>query len=348
MIININGFKIGDSYPTFIIAEAGVNHNGNIELAKKLIKAAKNAGADAVKFQTFSTDRTITRNAPQAKYQKENTGKEESQYDMVKRLELSPEDHFTLARFAREEGIMFLSTPFDFESVDLLESIGVPAYKIGSGEITNTPLLRYIASKNKPIILSTGMSTLGEIEEAIHSIKEIGNNSIALLHCTSNYPPNIEDTNLYAIRTLQEAFKLPVGYSDHTIGITIPIAAVALGAKIIEKHFTLDKNLPGPDHLVSLEPEELKEMIESIRMVEKAFGNGIKRPVPSEFETRVVARKSVVVKTPIKKDEIITMDKITFKRPGTGILPKDLHLVLNRRAKFNLDIDHIIKLEDLY
>ncbi|KGX86363.1 N-acetylneuraminate synthase [Pontibacillus litoralis] len=338
---------IGENCPAFIIAEAGVNHNGSLELAKQLIKKAKNAGADAVKFQTFSTEKTITRSAPQAKYQKDNTGKEESQFDMVKRLELSIEQHFELAKYCKEVGIMFLSSPFDFDSVDLLESLDISAFKVGSGEITNTPLLRHIASKGKPVILSTGMSTLGEVEEGVNALTSAGAKEIALLHCTSNYPPSIEDTNLKVMDTLKQSFQVPVGYSDHTIGMTISIGAVSLGATIIEKHFTLDKNLEGPDHLVSLNPDELKDMVDSIRMVEKALGSSIKRPVESELETRLVARKSVVAKVSIKKGELITKDKITFKRPGTGVLPKDLNLIINRRAKNDMEEDHIIKLKDL-
>jgi len=257
---------IGEEEPCFIIAEAGVNHNGSIELAKKLIDAAKDAGADAVKFQTFKTENVVVKDAQKAEYQKETTG-EGSQYEMIKKLELTEEDFRELADYAKEKDIMFLSSPFDKESVDLLNELDVPAFKVGSGEITNLPLLRYIAKKEKPIILSTGMSTLGEIEEALDVIRSEGVEDIILLHCVSNYPARIEDVNLRALGTLKQAFKLPVGFSDHTLGITAPIAAVALGACVIEKHFTLDRNLPGPDHKASLEPEELKEMAKAIREV---------------------------------------------------------------------------------
>ena len=266
MKLKIGDKLIGEEEPCFIIAEAGVNHNGSVELAKKLIDAAKDAGADAVKFQTFKAESVVVKDAQKAEYQKETTG-EGSQYEMIKKLELTEEDFRELADYAKEKDIMFLSSPFDKESVDLLNELDVPAFKVGSGEITNLPLLRYIAKKEKPIILSTGMSTLGEIEEALDVIRSEGVEDIILLHCVSNYPARIEDVNLRALGTLKQAFKLPVGFSDHTLGITAPIAAVALGACVIEKHFTLDRNLPGPDHKASLEPEELKEMAKAIREV---------------------------------------------------------------------------------
>ena len=285
MKIRIEDKLIGEEEPCFIIAEAGVNHNGSVELAKKLIDAAKDAGADAVKFQTFKAENVVVKDAQKAEYQKETTG-EGSQYEMIKKLELTEEDFRELADYAKEKDIMFLSSPFDKDSIDLLNELDVPAFKVGSGEITNFPLLRYIAKKGKPIILSTGMSTLGEIEEALDVIRSEGVEDIALLHCVSNYPARIEDVNLRAMGTLKQAFKLPVGFSDHTLGITAPIAAVALGACVIEKHFTLDRNLPGPDHKASLEADELKEMVKAIREVEKVLGNGIKRPTKEEEEIK--------------------------------------------------------------
>ena len=332
MKIRIEDKLIGEEEPCFIIAEAGVNHNGSVELAKKLIDAAKDAGADAVKFQTFKTENVVVKDAQKAEYQKETTG-EGSQYEMIKKLELTEEDFRELADYAEKKDIMFLSSPFDKESVDLLHELDVPAFKVGSGEITNLPLLRYIAKKEKPIILSTGMSTLGEIEEALDVIRSEGVEDIILLHCVSNYPARIEDVNLRAMGTLKQAFKLPVGFSDHTLGITAPIAAVALGACVIEKHFTLDRNLPGPDHKASLEADELKEMVKAIREVEKALGDGIKRPTKEEEEIKKVARRSIVAKVDISKGAIITEDMLDVKRPGTGIEPKYLKFIIGRKTK---------------
>jgi len=305
---------------TFIIAEAGVNHNGNINIAKKLIDQAVEAGADSIKFQTFKTENLVTKDASKAEYQKEATGAG-NQFEMLKKLELSYEEHILLKQYSQNKGIIFLSTPFDFESVDLLEKLDIPLYKISSGDLTNTPLLKYIAKLNKPMIVSTGMANLGEVEIAIEAIKEAGNDKISLLHCTSNYPTYYEDVNLNAMITLKNAFKLPIGYSDHTIGIEISIAAVSMGAEIIEKHFTLDKKMEGPDHKASLNPEELKQMVLSIRNIEKAFGDGIKRCNNSEENTKKVARKSIVASVDIKKGEIISYDNITFKRPGDGMSP---------------------------
>ena len=342
--IKIGNKLIGEEEPCFIVAEAGVNHNGSVELAKKLIDAAKDAGADAVKFQTFKAESVVVKDAQKAEYQKETTG-EGSQYEMIKKLELTEEDFRELADYAKEKDIMFLSSPFDKESVDLLHELDVPAFKVGSGEITNLPLLRYIAKKEKPIILSTGMSTLGEIEEALDVIRSEGVEDIILLHCVSNYPARIEDVNLRAMGTLKQAFKLPVGFSDHTLGITAPIAAVALGACVIEKHFTLDRNLPGPDHKASLEPEELKEMAKAIREVEKALGNGIKKPTKEEEEIKKVARRSIVAKVDISKGAIITEDMLDVKRPGTGIEPKYLKFIIGRKTKEDIKKDEIISLK---
>ena len=344
MKIRIEDKLIGEEEPCFIIAEAGVNHNGSVELAKKLIDAAKDAGADAVKFQTFKAESVVVKDAQKAEYQKETTG-EGSQYEMIKKLELAEEDFRELADYAEKKDIMFLSSPFDKESVDLLHELDVPAFKVGSGEITNLPLLRYIAKKEKPIILSTGMSTLGEIEEALDVIRSEGVEDIILLHCVSNYPARIEDVNLRAMGTLKQAFKLPVGFSDHTLGITAPIAAVALGACVIEKHFTLDRNLPGPDHKASLEPDELKKMVKAIKEVEKALGNGIKKPTKEEKEIKKAARKSIVAKVDISKGTIITEDMLDVKRPGTGIEPKYLKFIIGRKAKEDIKKDDVIRFE---
>ncbi|KAF5414719.1 MAG: hypothetical protein C5S38_04670 [Candidatus Methanophagaceae archaeon] len=333
---------ISEGKPCFIIAEAGVNHNGSLESAEKLVDAAKSAGADAVKFQTFKAENVLTQNVEKAEYQKETTSAEESQYDMIKKLELTEYDFKDLANHAKEKKIMFLSSPFDKESVDLLDEMNVPAYKIASGEITNFPLLKHIAEKEKPIILSTGMATLGEIEEALNVIRNEGVEDIVLLHCVTSYPVKMEDVNLSVIETLRHAFKLPVGFSDHTLGITIPIAAVALGACMIEKHFTLDRNLPGPDHKASLEPDELKEMVQAIRDVEKALGDGIKQPTVAEKEIKKVARRSIVAKVDISEGTVITGDMLDVKRPGTGIEPKYMREIIGKRVKAYITKDDLI------
>jgi len=325
----------------FIIAEAGVNHNGDINIAKNLIDKACEAGVDAIKFQTFKPENLVTREASKAEYQKNTTG-DGNQFEMLKKLELSLKDHITIKEYCKKKDITFISTPFDFESVDLLEKVGVPLYKVSSGDLTNLPLLKYIANKNKPIILSTGMASLGEVEEAIETIFKTGNQSLILLHCTSNYPTAYENVNLCAMLTMKEAFKLPIGYSDHTIGIEVPIAAVTLGAKVIEKHFTLDKTMPGPDHKASLEPYELKQMVNSIRNIEKAMGNGIKRCNKNEENNKFVSRKSVVAKYDIKKGEIITKDLLDYKRPENGLLPKFADYIIGNKAKVEIKKDEII------
>jgi N-acetylneuraminate synthase/N,N'-diacetyllegionaminate synthase len=340
MKVKIGNTLIGEEEPCFIIAEAGVNHNGDINLAKKLIAAAKDAGADAVKFQTFKAENVVIKNAEKAEYQK--IAKEESQYEMLKKLELIEEDFRELADYAKEKDILFLSSPFDKESVDLLYELDVPAFKIGSGEITNFPLLKHIAKKGKSIILSTGMATLGEVEEALNVIRSDGVEDIILLHCVSNYPARIEDVNLRAMETLKQAFKIPVGFSDHTLGITASIAAVALSACVIEKHFTLDRNLPGPDHKASLEPDELKEMVEAIRDVEKALGDGIKRPIKEEKEIKRVARRSIIANVEIPEGAIITEDMLDVKRPGTGIEPKYIDMLVGRKARENIKKSDIV------
>jgi N-acetylneuraminate synthase/N,N'-diacetyllegionaminate synthase len=343
--IKIGNKLIGDGEPCFIIAEAGVNHNGDVNLAKKLVDAAKDVGADAVKFQTFKAENVVVKDAQKAEYQKETTGAEESQYEMIKKLELTEEDFRDLFDYAKNRDIIFSSSPFDKESVELLYELDVPAFKVGSGEITNFPLLKCIAKKGKPIILSTGMSTLGEVEEALKIIRSEEVNDIILLHCVSNYPVKIENINLRAMETLKQAFKILVGFSDHTLGITMSIAAVALGACVIEKHFTLDRNLLGPDHKASLEPYELKEMVKAIRDVEKALGDGVKKSTKDEEAIKKVARRSIVTKVDIPEGAIITEDMLDVKRPGTGIEPKHLNLVIGRRAKGSIKKDALITWE---
>ncbi len=308
----------------FIIAEAGVNHNGDIALARKLIDAAKNACCDAVKFQSFKADRLVTKTAGKAQYQIENTNSAESQYEMLKKLELSYNDHAELISYCRENNITFISTPFDEESADMLDNLGITVFKISSGDITDKHLLKHVAKKQKPVILSTGMSTLEEVEEALQWIYGEGNRNVTLLHCTSCYPAAVEDVNLNAIKALQHAFKVKVGYSDHTPGVEIPAAAVALGAEVIEKHITLDKSMPGPDHKVSLEPDELSKMVRYIRNIEKALGDGRKYPVQKELDVREAARKYIVTNREIYKGQVISYDMLCVKRAGKGIEPKQM------------------------
>jgi N,N'-diacetyllegionaminate synthase len=337
--IKIGDRLVGENKPCFIIAEAGVNHNGDFTLAKKLIDAARKAGADAVKFQTFVTENLVTRGAAKADYQKETTAFSESQFDMIKKLELPKKAWGKLSAYAREKGIIFLSTPDDKESADLLDTLDVPAFKIGSGEITNLPLLKYISQKKKPIILGTGMSNLSEIEEALEVIRNEGTEDIILLHCVSSYPAKPQDMNLNAMATLKNAFKVPVGLSDHSLGITIPIAAATLGACVIEKHFTLDKNLPGPDHQASMEPKELEQLVQAIVDVQKALGNGIKKPSAEENKNKKVVRRSIVTKIDIPKGIVITGEMIDTKRPAGGIEPKFMDKVIGRTTQKSIKAD---------
>jgi len=331
---------------SFIIAEAGVNHNGSVETAKKLIDAAVEAGADAVKFQTFRADQLVSITAPKAEYQIRTTGKRETQFRMLKKMELSEKAFHELFLYCKKKKIMFLSTPFDVESVDFLNKLGLGIFKIPSGEITNLPYLNKIGSLKKKIIMSTGMADMREIKDALKILIEGGTpkENITLLHCNTDYPTSMRDVNLFAMLTIRDAFKVKVGYSDHTPGIEVPIAAVALGASIIEKHFTLDKNMSGPDHSSSLEPKELKTMVEAIRNVEKALGNGVKMPSASELRNRAVARKSVVARRDIKKGELLTEENITAKRPGTGISPMQWDRIIGKAAKRNFSRDELIKL----
>jgi len=345
--IHIGDITIGTDHPCIIIAEAGVNHNGSLDLAKQLIDAAAHAGADAVKFQTFHADSIVTSTAGKADYQKQTTSSDESQYEMIRNLELADDAFRELSAHAERRGIIFLSTPFDEESVDLLDAIGVPAFKIPSGEITNLPLLKKIAQKQKPIILSTGMATLGEVEEAVVYLRKHGAQEIVLLHCTTSYPAPIHSVNLRAMETLRCAFKVPVGYSDHTEGITIPIAAVAMGAQVIEKHFTLDRTLPGPDHRASLEPDELQLMVQAIRNVEKAIGTGIKKRTEEEDKILLVARKSIVAGRDIVKGEFIREKDLKIKRPGNGISPEYLDKIVGKKAQRDILYDEQINWEDI-
>ena len=337
---------------TFIIAEAGVNHNGDPAVAKRLVDAAVEAGADAVKFQTFKAGKIVTATAAKAVYQAENTGAAGTQLEMLEKLELSSSAHKELAGYCEKKGIIFMSTPFDAESADMLDMLGMKIFKIPSGEITNNPLIEHIALKRKPLILSTGMSYIGEVEKAVGWINEKWKSlnerpQLTLLHCVSNYPAQPEDSNLLAIKTMEKVFRLPVGYSDHTLGIDVAIAAVALGAKVIEKHFTLDVNMEGPDHKSSLKPDELKTMVKAIRSVEKSLGDGIKRPMTSEIDTRTAARRSLVAARDIRAGEIISADDVLIKRPGDGILPEFKDIIVGMSARQNIAPDSVIRWEYL-
>lgn len=328
----------------FIIAEAGVNHNGSVEIARKLIDAAADAKADAVKFQTFKADRLASKNADKAEYQKETTDKAESQYEMLKRLELDRDAHIALIDYCRIKGIIFLSTPFDAESIDMLCSFGMEIFKIPSGEITNLPYLRKIGALKKKVILSTGMSDLHEIKAALDILTSSGTklDDITILHATTEYPCPMDEVNLRAMQSIEKAFGVKVGYSDHTKGIEVPVAAAALGAVVIEKHFTLDCTMEGPDHKASLEPAQLKAMVWAIRNVEVALGDGIKRPSKSEEKNKQIARKSIVAAKTIKKGDILTLENITIKRPGHGISPMRLDEVIGSIAQKDYVQDELI------
>ena len=334
-------------HKVFIIAEAGVNHNGSLDRAKDMVKVAAKAGVDAIKFQTFRAEALVTKDAIKADYQIKASGQSETQFEMLKKLELSVESHLELMECCRLNQIEFLSTPFDLTTIDLLVKMGLKKWKIPSGEITNLPYLRKIASLGQEIILSTGMSDLGEIKNAINVFitSGISPEDITILHCNTEYPTPMQDVNLNAMQTIKSAFPgIHVGYSDHTEGIEVPIAAVALGASIIEKHFTLDKNMEGPDHKASLEPDELKAMVRAIRNIEKALGNGIKKPSSSELKNKPVARKSIVAARDIRKGEVFTEENLTVKRPGTGISPMRWDEVIGRNAKKNFVWDDLIEI----
>ena len=328
----------------FIIAEAGVNHNGDLLIAKQLVDKACDAGADAVKFQTYKTENIVCKDAEKADYQKKTTDIIENQYEMLKRIELSPEMHDELIEYCKEKGIIFLSTPFDLESIQYLESLDIPIMKIPSGEITNFPYLREIGKTGRKIIMSTGMANLTEIEAAVSVLRECGSEDITLLHCNTEYPTPYVDVNLRAMRTLADTFGVQVGYSDHTEGIEIALAAVALGATVIEKHFTLDKNMEGPDHKASLEPKELKVMVNLIRNIEKALGNGIKGPSISERKNIHVVRKSIVAKKEINKGDFLNEENLTTKRPGKGLSPMLWNEVVGQRAIRSFKKDEMIEI----
>jgi len=362
--IQIKNKIIGESNPCFIIAEAGVNHNGSIEKAKKLIDIAKDAKVDAVKFQTWITEEIVTKNSDICEYQKNNTG-ETNQFDMIKKLELSFNEFKILKEYADSKNIIFMSTPDDEKSADFLHSIGMPAFKIGSGELTNHRMLKKIAEKKYPIILSTGMANLEEVKEAVKVVQAVGCNKLLLLHCTSNYPAKLETVNLLAMKTLEKEFNVLTGYSDHTEGIQVPILAALMGAKVIEKHYTYDKNACGPDHKASLSPSELKQMVKEIREIdnlsaekkekklksipkyELILGDGKKIPTKSEEAVKKIVRKSIVAARNIQKGEKITEEMLVFKRPGTGLQPAQIKVIINKTAKTNILKDDILKKEML-
>ena len=342
--INIDGAKIGYGEPCFIIAEAGVNHNGSLDIAKKLIDAAVDAQADAVKFQTFKSEGVVTKDVAITNYAKKNIGKDMSQIKLLKNFELSYDDFRSLKKYCDKKNIIFLSTPHSFDAIDFLEDL-VPAYKFGSGDITNLPALRYVARKGKPIILGTGMSTLDEVKHSINAIKSEGNEQIVVLHCTTNYPCPFAEVNLRAMVTMKKELDCLVGYSDHTLGILVPIVATALGAAVLEKHFTIDKSLPGPDHKASLEPDELKNMVAEIKKTEKVLGMFDKKPTESEKEIMKFVRKSIIAKKDIKKGSIINEDNIIIKRPGTGLNPSNLDKIIGKRANRHILEDEVFQLD---
>lgn len=333
----------------YIIAEAGVNHNGDISLAKKLVSAAAKAGADAVKFQTFKAENIVSKTADKAAYQLEATDAEESQYEMLKKLELDIDAHHTLIAHCKQEGITFLSTPFDLESADELNQIGLNLFKIPSGELTNLPLLRKIASFQKRIILSTGMATLSEISDSVEVLEAGGvdKNNITVLHCNTEYPTPMNDVNLRAMNHIKDELHVKVGYSDHTLGVEVPIAAVAMGAEIIEKHFTLDRKMEGPDHKASLEPDELAQMVQSIRNIELALGKSSKEPTKSELKNIEIARKSIHALKDLKEGELISEDNITTRRPGNGISPMKWDHIIGKKVVVDLQAGQIITPNDV-
>ena len=330
---------------TTIIAEAGVNHNGSIESAKKLVEIAAESGADYVKFQTFKAETLVTKTADKAEYQQNVTDNNESQFDMLKKLELDRKTHEELIDYCNAKDIQFLSTAFDHDSIELLAELNIPLFKIPSSEITNLPYLRHIGKMGKPIIMSTGMSTLDEVHNALNILIESGaeKEQITILHCNTEYPTPMKDVNLKAMLTIKDELGVNIGYSDHTLGIEVPIAAVAMGATVIEKHFTLDRNMPGPDHRASLKPDELREMVVAIRNIKKAMGAGEKKPSSSETKNISVVRKSIVAKMSIKKGELFTEENLTVKRPGTGISPMGWDTVIGKAASSDYEMDDLIR-----
>lgn len=332
----------------YVIAEIGVNHNGSLDLARKLIDCAVEAKADAVKFQTFAAEDLVTKTAAKAEYQKSNTGNDSSQYDMLKALELSEQDFVVLNDYCKSVGIELLSTPFGEAAADILERVGVNAYKISSGDLTHLGLLAHIGRKGLPIILSTGMGTLAEVEEALAAIYATGNRQVSLLHCVSNYPAAAGDCNLAAIETMRSAFAVPVGWSDHTEGAAISWAAVARGARIIEKHITLDRQMPGPDHLASMEPAAFRAFVAGIRDIEAAIGTGIKGPTEAELKTAQVARRSLVAARTLAAGTVIGVNDVVVKRPGTGIAPRHLNFVIGSRLARDVEADRPLVAEDFH
>lgn len=345
--ISIGDRLVGPGAPAFVIAEAGVNHNGDLDMAFKLVEAAFAAGADAVKFQSFVADDLVSATAPKAQYQLATTDPAESQYEMIKRLELSVEAHEAISGHCAQVGIKFLSTPFDRSSADLLRRLDVPAFKVSSGDLTDWPLLEYLAGLGKPIILSTGMSYLDEVRGSLKVIQRAGNSDVIVLHCVSNYPAAPADANLHAMQTMAAEFQIPVGFSDHTAGSAVAIAAAALGACVIEKHLTLDRNLPGPDHKASLEPREFKVLVDSIRAVEASLGNGVKQPAASEADTRNVARRSLVAARTLEAGTVLERAMLNEKRPGTGIAPNSIDDVVGRKLARRVELNEMIMWSDL-
>lgn len=342
-ILNIDNISIGKNNPCFIIAEAGVNHNGDVNLALKLIEKAKEIGADCVKFQTFKAESVITKNAPKAKYQLEVTDTDESQFEMLKKLELTSDDYIKIIEKCKKEEILFLSTPYNEEDADFLNDLGVSAFKIASGQIVELSFLEHVAKLNKPMILSSGMATLAEVYGAVCAIRNVGNNNIAMLQCTTNYPSDLKDANINAMVSMGNALNVTFGYSDHIEENFACYASVALGAKIIEKHFTLDRNMPGPDHKASLNSEQFRDLINGIRKIELALGSSVKTPSKSELRNLVGMRRSIVLKSNLRQGEVITENNIAFKRPATGISPKRKNEIIGKLAFTDIENDVPLK-----
>lgn len=345
--VMIGDRRVGAGAPVFVIAEAGVNHDGDVERALQLVDIAAGAGADAVKFQTFRAERVASTTAPKAEYQQRTTPGDETQQAMLRRLELSPDAHRRLKRHCETRKILFLSTPFDDDSVAVLDGLGVPAFKIASGEVSNLPFLARVAATGKPVILSTGMAYLAEVDEAVRALRAAGNDQLILLHCVSNYPADPGDANLRAMATMAAAFGVPVGYSDHTLGLETALAAVALGARVIEKHFTLDPTAPGPDHRASLDPRDLRRLIDGVRVVERALGDGRKAPVRAEEEHRRGVRRSLAARVPLPALTVLTEDMLEALRPATGIAPGLLSIVVGRTVRRSLAPGELLSWEDL-
>lgn len=342
-VIQIGKFTIANDQPCFVIAEAGVNHNGQLDLALELVRKAKSIGVACVKFQTFKADKVITPDAPKANYQLKVTDKEESQYEMLKKLELSLSDYHEIIALCKKLDIQFLSTPYNQEDAKFLNDLGVDAFKIASGQIVELSFLEYVAQFGKPMIISTGMANLSETFEAVECIRKTGNNQLIVLQCTTNYPSAIADANIKAMVGMQKALDVPIGYSDHVSNNYACYAAVALGAKVIEKHFTLDKNMPGPDHSASLNPEEFKELIDGIRNIELALGSAVKKPTAAEIANTKGMRRSIVINRPLKKGTKILAKDVDFKRPATGISPKDLDLVIGKTVNQEIKENTILQ-----